>query len=119
MWSVTGDLGASEASAKLSYWRCCAWNSDIRQSLNENIQASLVSIHLQGPTLSPPEPFLVSARHPPSSCSSFSTTHQFCCLLSWKTQSASIISLPTLFLLDHLRTAPDQGMLWLNKVYGW
>lgn len=46
-------LRGIRSSAKLSYWRCCAWNSDIRQSLNENIQASLVSIHLTGPSLSP------------------------------------------------------------------
>jgi hypothetical protein len=43
----------------------------------------------------------------------------FGCLLSQEPEHASIISLPTLFLLDHLRTAPDQGTLWLNKVYGW
>jgi len=46
-------LRGIRSSAKLSYWRCCAWNSDIRQSLNENIQASLMSIHLTRPSLSP------------------------------------------------------------------
>jgi hypothetical protein len=46
-------LRGIRSSAKLSYWRCCAWNSDIRQSLDENIQASLVSMHLTRPSLSP------------------------------------------------------------------
>jgi hypothetical protein len=46
-------LRGIRSSAKLLYWRCCAWNSDIRQSLNENIQASLGSIHFTRPGLSP------------------------------------------------------------------
>jgi hypothetical protein len=59
-------LRGIRSSAKLSYWRCCAWNSDIGQSPNENIQASLVSIHLTGPKSLTCEPFLVPARNPPS-----------------------------------------------------
>lgn len=53
MWSVTSDLGASEAARSCHTGVVTHGTQISGKSLNENIQASLVSIHLTAPSLSP------------------------------------------------------------------